>query len=182
MKLSFRSLAALMLCLGIFLSLPMPAARGEESAEIPVAENISSLSTVTATTGFPSLATLFDGKEAWGISARGTESEIALAHERGIGSLYFIYDCIPAAYTVTNGDTGEVYLEGERMSPANENVMIGSIRELNGRQKLYLITWEINGVQYGNHYITGFPTYDAQTMLGWVEKIAALPEPFTWEL
>ena len=85
-------------------------------------------------------------------------------------------------YRIADGDTGEVYLEGERLSPANENVQIGSIREMAGRQKLYLITWEIAGVQHGNHYISGFPAYDAQRMLGWVDKIAKLPEAFTWEV
>ena len=51
-----------------------------------------------------------------------------------------------------------------------------------GRQKLYLLTWEIDGKQYGNHYISGYPAYDAKTMLGWVEKIAALPQPFDWQV
>ena len=85
-------------------------------------------------------------------------------------------------YRITDGDTGEMYMEGETFSPANENVKLGQIRELAGRQKLYLITWEINGKQYGNHYISGYPAYDAKKMLGWVEKIAALPEAFVWEV
>ncbi len=85
-------------------------------------------------------------------------------------------------YKVTDGDTGEVYMSGEVCSPANENVSLGHIRELSGRQKLYLITWEIDGVEYGNHYISGFPCYDADKMLGWVDKIAKLPQPFNWEV
>ena len=39
----------------------------------------------------------------------------------------------------------------------------------------------VDGKEYGNHYISGFPTYDAEKMLNWVEKIAALPGSFTWE-
>lgn len=85
-------------------------------------------------------------------------------------------------YRITDGDTGEMYMEGETFSPANENVKLGQIHELAGRQKLYLITWEMNGKQYGNHYISGYPAYDAKKMLGWVEKIAALPEAFVWEV
>ena len=84
-------------------------------------------------------------------------------------------------YRITDGETGEVYLEGEKLSPANENVKLGNINELSGQQKLYLITWEVDGKEYGNHYISGFPTYDAEKMLNWVEKIAALPGSFTWE-
>lgn len=85
-------------------------------------------------------------------------------------------------YQIADGDTGEILLAGECVSPANENVLLGNIRELAGRQKLYLLTWEIDGKQYGNHYISGYPAYDAKTMLGWVEKIAALPQPFDWQV
>ena len=90
-------------------------------------------------------------------------------------------DCM-VKYCIADGDTGEKYMEGEKLSPANQNVSLGKIRELAGRQKLYLITWEIDGKAYGNHYISGYPAYDAQQMLGWVEKIAALPEAFAWDI
>ena len=77
-------------------------------------------------------------------------------------------------YRIYDGDTGEVYLEGEELSPANENVRLGHIRVLAGQQKLILIEWEINGKKYCNHYITGYPHYDAQQMLKWAEKIDAM--------
>lgn len=86
------------------------------------------------------------------------------------------------SYKVWNGDTGEVYLEGETLSPANENVKMGVIRELAGQQKLYLITWSVDGREMGNHYLSGFPSYDAAKMLDWVQKIAALPEAFQWNV
>jgi hypothetical protein len=35
-------------------------------------------------------------------------------------------------------------------------------------------TVEIGGVKYCNHYITGYPHYDAQQMLKWIEKIDAM--------
>ena len=85
-------------------------------------------------------------------------------------------------YKIWDGDTGEVCLAGECLSPANENVVLGTIRELAGRQRLYLITWEADGRTFGNHYISGYPAYDAKKMLQWVEKIASLPEPFQWEV
>ena len=84
-------------------------------------------------------------------------------------------------YRITDGDTGEIYLEGEKCSPANQNVLLGQIRELAGRQKLYLMTWEIDGKQFGNHYISGYPIFSAEKMLDWVEKISLLPEPFEWQ-
>ncbi|MDD6883474.1 MAG: glycoside hydrolase family 2 TIM barrel-domain containing protein [Eubacteriales bacterium] len=78
-------------------------------------------------------------------------------------------------WQVTDGDSGEVVLQGETMSPANENVKLGSVRIMPGQQRLFLLTWEADGKRYGNHYITGFPCYDANTVLGWLEKIDKLP-------
>ena len=113
------------------------------------------------------VAVLVDELESWG-------HQVMLCNDSRT-------DCM-VSYRITDGDTGEVYLKGECLSPANENVPIGHIREMAGRQKLYLITWEIDGKQYGNHYISGYPSYDAQQMLNWVEKIARLPDAFEWEI
>ncbi|MGI6671502.1 MAG: glycoside hydrolase family 2 protein [Christensenellales bacterium] len=91
-------------------------------------------------------------------------------------------DTKEVAYRVWDGDTGQTYLEGTALSPANENILLGHIRELAGRQILYLITWQVDGQTFGNHYISGYPTYEAARMLNWVDKIAALPQPFVWEV
>lgn len=85
-------------------------------------------------------------------------------------------------YRVWDGGTGETYLEGTCLSPANQNVVLGHVQELSGRQKLYLITWQVDGKTCGNHYISGFPPYDAAQMLSWIDKIAQLPQPFAWEV
>ena len=84
-------------------------------------------------------------------------------------------------WQVKDGENGKTLLEGETLSPANRNVRLGSIRETAGEQKLYLLTWETEGKTYGNHYISGFPHYDAEKMLNWVQIISGLPEPFDWE-
>ena len=84
-------------------------------------------------------------------------------------------------WRVEDGDTGEVILSGETLSPANENVTLGSIREMAGTQKLYILRWSIDGVDYANHYLSGFPHFDADKALKYVEIIRALPEPFDWE-
>ena len=83
-------------------------------------------------------------------------------------------------YIIRDGDTAEVLMEGEKLSEANENVLLGAIHELAGRKRLYLIEWEMDGRRYSNHYIAGFPCFDREQMLGWVRKIAALPTPFEW--
>ncbi len=82
------------------------------------------------------------------------------------------------AWSVEDGETGEILLSGKTFSPANENVTLGSIREMAGTKKLYILRYEVDGVQYANHFISGFPHFDAETMLHWVEIIRNLPESF----
>jgi len=85
------------------------------------------------------------------------------------------------AWRVEDGDTGETLLSGVTRSPANENVTVGSIREMAGAQKLYILRWTIDGREYANHYLAGFPHFRAEQVLKYVEIIRKLPEPFDWE-
>lgn len=81
-------------------------------------------------------------------------------------------------YTVEDGDTGKVLLEGEKLSKANENIELGALRSLAGQKKLYLMKWEIDGMKYGNHYISGYVPMNFKTYRDWLDKIKALPVPF----
>ena len=83
-------------------------------------------------------------------------------------------------WRVEDGETREILLQGRTHSPANENVLLGRIREMPGTQKLYVLKYEVNGVEYANHFIAGFPHFDPQRMLKWVEIIRSLPEAFEW--
>ncbi len=87
----------------------------------------------------------------------------------------------PVQYRIWDADSGEILMAGEALSCANENVTLGSIQETDSRPRLYLITWEIDGKTYGNHYLKGNPPYAAEQLFGWVEKIAQLPEAFKWD-
>lgn len=84
-------------------------------------------------------------------------------------------------WRVKDGDSGKVVLQGECISVANENITVGQIKPLVSKQKLYLLLWEIDGIEYGNHYISGFPEFNADTMIKWVDIIRHLPEPFLLE-
>ena len=84
-------------------------------------------------------------------------------------------------WSVSDGETGETLLRGETLSPANENVTVGQLREYAGEKRLYILRWRVDGREYANHYLSGFPPYDPATLLNWVEIIRALPEPFEWE-
>ena len=85
------------------------------------------------------------------------------------------------SWRVEDGDTGEILLSGETLSPANENVTVGSLRVLSGTQKLFILRWTIDGVEHANHFLSGFPHFDKDKVLHYVDVIQALPEPFGWE-
>ena len=85
------------------------------------------------------------------------------------------------SWCVEDGDTGDVLLSGETLSPANENVTLGNIREFAGTQKLYILRWTIDGMEYANHFLSGYPRFDKDKVLHYVDVIQSLPEPFAWE-
>ena len=87
----------------------------------------------------------------------------------------------PVRYKVWDADSGEILLSGEQLSPANENVALGHIHETDSLPRLYLISWEIDGISSGNHYLKGNPPFDGAQLLGWVRQIAALPQAFCWD-
>jgi hypothetical protein len=41
-----------------------------------------------------------------------------------------------------------------------------------------LITWEVNGQRFGNHYLAGFPPFSLDRYRAWLPAIAALPRAF----
>ena len=47
-----------------------------------------------------------------------------------------------------------------------------------GEQRLYLITWEVDGQSYGNHYLSGYPPFSLPQYRDWLKLIATLPRPF----
>jgi beta-mannosidase len=81
-------------------------------------------------------------------------------------------------WSVKDAQSGEILLAGECLSDANDNKIVGILNPIVSEKKLYILLWEIDGVEYGNHYISGFPEYDADKMLEWVEIIKNLPEEF----
>ncbi|MBN2073092.1 MAG: hypothetical protein JW770_04000 [Actinobacteria bacterium] len=81
-------------------------------------------------------------------------------------------------YTITDGETGEVIHKGEHVSEANKNIELFRLRCIPGEKKLYLINWEVGGIQYGNHYAAGFAPMDFIQYCRWIKKIEALPGSF----
>lgn len=82
------------------------------------------------------------------------------------------------SYSVEDGVTGEVIMAGRMLSRANENIEAGRIKSWDGEKRFYIIKWEIDGKHYANHYISGYAPFELAEYKAWLEKIAALPEPF----
>ncbi len=75
------------------------------------------------------------------------------------------------AYEISDADTGETLLSGETAAPANRNTHVGSLRMPVSAKRLLLIRYTVNGEEQINHYITGFPPYDTDTLRRWREKL-----------
>ena len=101
-------------CLALLLSLLMlitflPAAAHAQQA---AAEDISGAGIVTDHGGIPSVNALFDGKLLSG-KAANADAFLTLEHDKGIGSLYFLFDAPSGGYTITDNKTGITVNAGE---------------------------------------------------------------------
>lgn len=56
--------------------------------------------------------------------------------------------------------------------------MLGKIRVSHGEHRLFLIEWALDGRKYGNHYLLGKPPISFSRYVGWLSKIAGLPDGF----
>ena len=111
----FRRMFILILCLACIVSwLCGSPAAAAESTEEPVpqeAENISRRSTLTDYSGLHAY-TLFDGDTIYGGCTWG-DAYFTLSHEKGIGSVYIIFQYAYGPYEVVNNDTGETATVGQ---------------------------------------------------------------------
>ncbi|NLS76675.1 MAG: glycoside hydrolase family 2 [Chloroflexi bacterium] len=82
------------------------------------------------------------------------------------------------SYRVWDADSGEEVLSGTAQVAPNQNWQVGRARCYAGEQRLYLITWEVDGQSYGNHYLSGYPPFSLPQYRDWLKLIATLPRPF----
>ncbi|MCL6430006.1 MAG: glycoside hydrolase family 2 [Anaerolineae bacterium] len=82
-------------------------------------------------------------------------------------------------YCIRDAQSEEgVVVEGTFTVPANQNWQVDRIRTYASDQRLYLITWEVDGEAFGNHYLAGHPPFSLEQYRGWLTAIAALPMSF----
>ena len=82
-------------------------------------------------------------------------------------------------YIVRDGETREALCMGEAVSPANENVCVGKVKTYSGVQRLIVMEWTLeDGRRGANHYVTGYPAFDARRYAVWLGIIEKLDTPF----
>lgn len=81
-------------------------------------------------------------------------------------------------YQVQDADSQEMVVAGNFTVAANQNWRVGRIRTYASDQRLYLITWQVDGQTYGSHYLAGYPPISLERYRRWLPAIAALPRPF----
>ena len=109
--LHYWCLLALFMCCFLSLGLDARAAESEDQEEKPIAEDISSYDTLIDCQGIQSYF-FFDGYHIG--SAKSFDNvSFTLAHEKGIGSLYIIFQYGYNPYQVVNNDTGEEITVGQ---------------------------------------------------------------------
>ena len=74
---------------------------------------------------------------------------------------------------IYDADTGEVILETDAHSPANQNVLLGSVRTMVSRKRLLLLEWTADGMLYKNHYLCGYPAFSPSDAKRWAALIDA---------
>lgn len=75
--------------------------------------------------------------------------------------------CIKGSYTVNDGETGEILLEGSLGLKENENEILGQIPVMYSDKRLLTIFWEANGKRGFNHYVCGMPAFDLNRYKKW---------------
>ncbi len=82
------------------------------------------------------------------------------------------------AYRIWDADSQETVAKGTFVAPANQNWQVARIRTFTSDTRLYLITWEVAGQAFGNHYLAAQPPLALAHYRRWLAAIAALPRPF----
>ena len=73
-------------------------------------------------------------------------------------------------YYVKDITNGEAVLSGEVSSQANSAVPVEGILIDPDKVKFYLISWDVDGKLYMNHYLSGPPPYSLKEYLIWMKK------------
>ena len=85
---------------------------------------------------------------------------------------------VEVSYRVWDAETDETAAEGTFASPPNQNWLLGRVPGVLSGDRLYLISWEVAGERFGNHYLAGEPPFALDRYAARLPQIAALERPF----
>ena len=111
MRGGLMKILALVLCLGVMLSLAAVPVRPEEATE-QLAQDISGAKLIASAKGFNNTWHLFDKDPLSGIATRYESASVTLEYAEGMGSVYIIFGEEYGEYTLTNNDTGATHTCG----------------------------------------------------------------------
>jgi len=86
---------------------------------------------------------------------------------------------VAVTLSVMDGETGETLFSAGLIARANGNTRAGSVESVPGRQRLYVLKWELESGTYYNHYVSGFVPYDIERYRTWMKRIENLPPAFS---
>ena len=129
----------------------------------------------------------FTKKLAWHYCRRSQTPRIAMIAELSswTHNVILANDTLEDAefvWSVEDGDSGEVLLEGRTKVRAGENADAGTLRVDPSEQRLLVVRWQAGDGEMANHFITGFPKYKKEDLFRWLETIRKLPGGFDIEL
>jgi len=129
----------------------------------------------------------FTKKLAWHYCRRSQTPRIAMIAELAswTHNVILANDTLEDAefvWSVEDGDSGEVLLEGRTKVRAGENADAGTLRVDPSEQRLLVVRWQAGDGEMANHFITGFPKYKKEDLFRWLETIRKLPGGFDIEL
>jgi len=78
---------------------------------------------------------------------------------------------VTGTYTVRDGETNEVLLEGSFSAPSNTNVVLGRLPVMYSKHALLVMDWDTNLGKGHNHYVCGLPPLDFARYTKWLPLI-----------
>ena len=81
---------------------------------------------------------------------------------------------VKVAYTVREAGSKEIFLQGEKIIPADASIELDTLKMSVGEQKMYIIEYEYDGRKTFNHYTQGFPPFNLQQYQKWQSEFDSL--------
>ena len=79
---------------------------------------------------------------------------------------------LSGTYKVIDGLTGKTVKSGEFTAKPNENAAVDGLRVTHGMRGIYLLKVKVDGKEYRNHYLFGYPPFDMDFYKDYLKKLS----------